>query len=141
MAEALLDDDAWSNLESIGQVDGVQDSPLTLPGKRVEVEGVEMEPEERSMKGWSQVWRKISQEEKDAAADTRGWEAFKSSYPYLAHDWRRGEWREQVETKSVEQLREMEWGRWRDSFVVEEDGMPNKRKVEKWLREGGERGE
>ena len=110
MAEALLDDDAWSNLESIGQVDGVQDSPLTLPGKRVEVEGVEMEPEERSMKGWSQVRRKISQEEKDAAADTRGWEAFKSSYPFLAHYWRRGEWREQVETRSVEQLREMEGG-------------------------------
>ena len=52
-----------------------------LPGKCVEVEGVEMEPEERSMKGWSQVWRKISQEEKKAAAETRGWEEFKSSYP------------------------------------------------------------
>ena len=95
-----------------------------------------MEPEERSMKGWSQVRRKISQEEKDAAADTRGWEAFKSSYPFLAHYWRRGEWREQVETRSVEQLREMEgerridWGggqckrveclareRWRSGYV------------------------
>ena len=59
-----------------------------------------MEPEERSMKGWSQV----SQEEKDAAADTRGWEAFKISYPYLAHYWRRGEWREKVKEWSVEML-------------------------------------
>ena len=45
-------------------MDGICDSPLTLPGKSVEVEGVELEPEERSMKGWSQVRRKVSQEEK-----------------------------------------------------------------------------
>ena len=139
--EALLDDDAWSNLESIGQVDGVQDSPLTLPGKRVEVEGVEMEPEERSMKGWSQVRRKVSQEEKDAAADTRGWEAFKISYPYLAHTWRRGEWREQVEKKSVEQLREMEGEIEKGAWIIPKIGMLRGKEVETWLREGGEEGE
>ena len=41
----------------------------------------------------------------------------------------------------MEQLKEMEWGRRMDSWIVPEDGVPNKRKVEKWLREGGERGE
>ena len=39
-----------------------------------------MEKEERSMKGWCQVRRKISQEEKEAAAMTRGWEEFKSDF-------------------------------------------------------------
>ena len=92
-----------------------------------------MEPEERSMKGWSQVRRKVSQEEKDAAADTRGWEAFKSSYPYLAHYWRRGEWRGKEEEWSVEELKKMERGK--------RLRCQNKSKVEEWLREGGEMGE
>ena len=101
---AALFDEACAQHESLGQVDGICDSPLTQQGKYVEVEGVEMEPEERSMKGWSQVRRKVSQEEKDAAADTRGWEAFKISYPYLAHYWRRGKWRREVKLLSVESL-------------------------------------
>ena len=92
-----------------------------------------MEPEERSMKGWSQVRRKVSQEEKDAAADTRGWEAFKSSYPYLAHYWRRGEWRGAEEQYSVEELREIERGK--------KKCCQNKSEVETWLRGGGEMGE
>ena len=102
---------------------------------------MELEPEERSMKGWSQVRRKVSQEEKDAAADTRGWEAFKISYPYLAHTWRRGEWREQVEKKSVEQLREMEGERKKWAWTVTGNGVPEYKQVAKWLREGGEEGE
>ena len=100
-----------------------------------------MEPEERSMKGWSQVRRKVSQEEKDAAADTRGWEAFKSSYPFMAHTWRRGEWREQVEKKSVEQLREMEGEIEKGAWIVPRIGVPRGKEVETWLREGGEEGE
>ena len=59
-------------VESLSQVDGACDSPLMQPGKCVEVEGVELEEEERSMKGWCQVRNKISQEEKEAAAETRG---------------------------------------------------------------------
>ena len=70
---------------------------------------MELEPEERSMKGWSQVRRKVSQEEKDAAADTRGWEAFKSSYPNLAHYWRQGEaWKRRWEMYSDGELERME---------------------------------
>ena len=127
---------AWSPL---ARLTGYRTPPLTLPGKSVEVEGVEMEPEERSMKGWSQVRRKISQEEKDAAADTRGWEAFKISYPYLAHYWRRGEWREQVEKMSVEQLKDWEGRRKKDS--CSKGGWPSKSEVERWHREDGERWE
>ena len=90
----------------------IQDSPLTLPGKRVEVEGVELEPEERSMKGWCQVRRKNGQGEKAAATETRSWEEFKGKFPYLAHYWRRGEWREVVKEWSMERLEE---GRIEDS--------------------------
>ena len=130
---AALFDEACAQHESLGQVDGICDSPLTQQGKYVEVEGVEMEPEERSMKGWCHVRRKNSQEEKEAAAETRGWEEFKNCYPYMAHYWRRGEWRGKVEEWSVEQLKEMEVGR--------RKRCTNKSKVEEWLREGGEMGE
>ena len=41
------------------------DSPYARPGRRVEVEGVELEEEERSMTGWCQVRRKRGQEEKE----------------------------------------------------------------------------
>ena len=52
-------------------------SPYMRPGQRVEVEGVELEEEEISMKGWCQVRRKNSQEEKEVATMTRGWEELK----------------------------------------------------------------
>ena len=58
------------------------------PGQRVELEGRELEEEERSMKGWCQVRRKTGQEEKGVATVTRGWEEFKNKFPYLAHTWR-----------------------------------------------------
>ena len=69
----------------------------------MEVEEVELEEEERSMKGWCQVRRKNSQEEKEVAAMTRGWEEFKSAFPYLAHTWRYA-WSESEATR--QELRE-----------------------------------
>ena len=110
--EALLNDDAWSNLESIGQVDGIQDSPYVSPGKVCEVEGYELEEEERSMKGWCQVRRKRGQVEKDVAAETRGWEEFykvKDGFPYLAHYWRYERWCEEMKKEwTDEELRKEE---------------------------------
>ena len=64
------------------------DSPYMQQARRVEVEGVELEEEERLMKGWCQVRRKSGQEEKEVATMTRGWEEFKSDFPHLAHTWR-----------------------------------------------------
>ena len=86
--EAALVDEACAEIESLGQVDDIVDSLYVRPGQRVEVEGVELEEEERSMKGWCQVRRKNSQEEKEVATMTRGWEEFKSDFPHLAHTWR-----------------------------------------------------
>ena len=111
------------------------DSPYMRSGQRVEVEGVELEEEERSMKGWCQVRRKSGQEEKAAETETRGWEEFKIKFPYLAHYWRRGEWREVVKEWSVERLERMEAARKVDT----ERRMATKSEVEKWLRECGER--
>ena len=82
---AALFDEACAQHESLGQVDGICDSPLTQQGKCVEVEGEELEEGERSMKGWCQVRRKSGQEEKAAETETRGWEEFKIKFPYLAH--------------------------------------------------------
>ena len=83
--EAALVNEACAEIESLGQVDGIVDFPYVRPGRRVEVEGVELEDEEKSMKWWCQVRRKNSQEEKDVPTMTRGWEEFKSDFPYLAH--------------------------------------------------------
>ena len=72
---------------------------------------MELEEEERSMKGWCQVRRKNSQEEKEVATMTRGWEEFKSAFPYLAHTWRYA-WSESEATR--QELREdMEKRRWK----------------------------
>ena len=76
MAEALILDEACGEVESLSKVDGICDSPYVRPGQVVEVEGLELEERERSMKGWCQVWRKSGQEEKDVAALTRGREEF-----------------------------------------------------------------
>ena len=51
-------------------MDRIVDSPYERPGQRVEVEGVELEEEERSMKRWCQVRRKSGQEEKGVATVT-----------------------------------------------------------------------
>ena len=110
-------------------MDRACDSPYTQPGKCVEVEGVELEKVEGSMKGWCQVRRKRGQEEKVAAAETWGWEEFKSKYPYLAHYWRRTEW--SMERKELERREALR------REAAERGELPKKSEVEKWLREGG----
>ena len=141
--QAALLDDACAEHESLGQVDGICDSPYLRPGQRVEVEGVEMEKEERSMKGWSQVRRKNSQEEKEVAAMTRGWEELKSAFPYLAHTWRYA-WSESEATR--QELRE-DMERRRGKLERQEEnargwcsGGARELEVKKWLREGGKLG-
>ena len=59
LAAALLDE-ACAEHESLGQVDGIVDSPFERPGRSVEVEL--LEKEERSMTGWCLVRRKGGQE-------------------------------------------------------------------------------
>ena len=85
--EALFDE-AWSERESLGQVDGIVDSPLERPGRSVEVEGEMLEEEERSMTGWCLVRRKGGQEEKVVSAVSRGWEEYKKKFPHLVHEQR-----------------------------------------------------
>ena len=92
-----LFDEACSYPESIGQVDGVQDSPLEKLGSRVEVEGEKLEEKEASMMVWSRV-RKRGQVEKNVSAVARGWEEFRSKFPYLGHHWRR-EWSERSDVQ------------------------------------------
>ena len=62
--EPELTDETWE-LGVISQVDGCNPSPYERPGRRVEVEGEEIEPEECDpMKGWVMVGgRKVCQEE------------------------------------------------------------------------------
>ena len=60
---------------------------------------MELEEEERLIKGWCQVRRKSGQEEKDVAAETRGWEEFikvRVGFPHLAYYWRYERWREEM---------------------------------------------
>ena len=147
LREALLDDDAWSNLESIGQVDGVQDSPYVRPGQVCEVEGYELEETERSMKGWCQVRRKRGQEEKDVAAETRGWEEFFKfikSFPYLAHYWRYERWskevkeREWTEEELSEEQKKMRWSKeWKKQYG---SFTAYNKEVKKWVARGGDGG-
>ena len=134
--DALLHDDAWSNSESIGQVDGVQDSPLEKLGKKVEVEGRKLEAEEESMTGWCQVRRKGGQVEKVVSAVSRGWEEYKRKFPHLAHEQRQ-EWSEREVVKmwlagGDESELERREERWKPK-----DGRPYLRQVEWWLRGGG----
>ena len=127
-------DEAWSDT-SIGQVDGVTDTPLERPGSRVEVEGEKLEAEEASMMVWSQV-RKRGQVVKNVSAEARGWEEFQSKFPYLGHSWRRN-WSECRWAK--------EWlvGGDEKGFVKWEEETKKKAsaakhaKVEEWLRGGG----
>ena len=137
--DALLHDDAWST-ESIGQVDGVQDSPLEKLGRKVEVEGRKLEAEEESMTGWCQVRRKGGQVEKVVSAVSRGWEESKERFPHRAHCQRLNwsevkEWRPLkawLEGKEDEQGMELEKG------LVRVADQAQKEKVEKWLRGAGE---
>ena len=104
------------------------DSPLERLGRRVEVEGVELEEEERSMTGWCQVRRKGGQEEKVVSAVSRGWEEYKRTFPHLAHEQRQmraSKWREVTSVKF--------WKRRKERQASE----AQKREVETWLRGGG----
>ena len=132
LSAALLDE-AWSDT-SISQVDGAMDTPLERPGSRVEVEGEKLEVEEASMMVWSRV-RKRGQVEKNVSAVARGWEEFRSKFPYLGHDWRR-KWSEQREVVKwlagggEERLVQLEERKSKTASGIE---------VRKWLRGGGER--
>ena len=58
------------------------------------------------MKEWCQVQRKSCQEEKDVAAETRGWEEFfklRGGFPYLAHYWRYERWSKEMKKKWTEE--------------------------------------
>ena len=145
--EALLLDEACGEVDPpfcFSQVDGANNSPNVSQGKEVEVEGSELKEMERPMKGWSQVRRKNSQEEKEVAAMTRGWEEFKSAFPYLAHTWRYA-WSESEVTRQ-EVRGDME--RRRGKLESKEKEMVSraarqkaeKKKVEEWLQEGGKLG-
>ena len=133
LGQTLLDE-AWSDT-SIGQVDGAMDTPLERPGSRVEVEGEKLEAEEASMKVWSQV-RKRGQVEKNVSAEARGWEEFRSKFPYLGHCWRQG-WSKMREGE--------EWlagGDERELVQMEKEFKRSLKahthvKVEKWLKGGG----
>ena len=135
--DALLYDDAWST-ESIGQVDGVQDSPLEKLGSRVEVEGEKLEVEEASMMVWSRV-RKRGQVEKNVSAVARGWEEFRSKFPYLGHDWRR-KWSERSEVKKwLAGGREVALEQREERYKETRKNTAYEREVREWLRGGGER--
>ena len=109
------------------------DSPYERPGRRMEVEGVELEEEERSMKGWCHVRRRNGQEEKDVATVSRGWEEYKQKFPHMAHFLRQRWSRVEREGKegSVENLVEME------RKMRERASGAQKREVEEWLSGGG----
>ena len=135
------------------------DTPLERPGKIVEVEGEELEEEEASMMGWSQVRRKKGQVETDVVAGSRGreeyqtkkgqvemdvvagsrgWEEYRGKFPHLAFKQRRG-WSELEEVKkwlAGGDVRELVW---RESYYVKYAQEPYKEKVVEWLRGGGER--
>ena len=129
-----LVDEAWSDT-SIGQVDGVTDTPLERPGSRVEVEGEKLEAEEASMKVWSQV-RKRGQVEKNVSAEARGREEFQSKFPYLGHCWRHG-WSKMKEVKEwLAGGDEKEWVEFEEELKKKATADTHK-KVEKWLRGGG----
>ena len=136
------------------------DTPLERPGKIVEVEGEELEEEEASMMGWSQVRRKKGQVETDVVAGSRGreeyqkqkgqvetdvvagsrgWEEYRRKFPHLAYNWRRNRsesklWQEWLAGGEESEMERLEAG-----MVSREDG-PYNEKVEKWMRGGGEVG-
>ena len=155
LGQTLLDE-AWSDT-SIGQVDGIMDTPLKRPGKIVEVEGEKLEEEEASMTGWSQVRRKKGQVETDVVAGSRGreeyqtkkgqvetdvvagsrgWEEYRRKFPHLAYNQRRG-WSEMEEVKRWLAGGDEKEIKWREGCVKRLGGEPKNEKVEKWLRGGG----
>ena len=135
LATALLDE-AWSDT-SISQVDGAMDTPLKRPGGSVEVEGEKLEAEEASMMVWTRV-RKRGQVEKNVSAVARGWEEFRSVFPYLGHHWRRG-WSERWEVREWLRREEGAVKRLEISEKLKQSlaSAAKKCEVEQWLRGGG----
>ena len=141
MVAALQMDEACGEVESLSQVDGICDSPYAHPPRVVELEGVELEVEERSMKGWCQMRIKRGQEEKDVAAETRGWEEFckmRSGFPYLAHYWRYERWREEMKREWTEDELRLEQRRVKGERRKEyKSWVAYGREVVKWVDGGG----
>ena len=134
LSAALLDK-VCSYPESIGQVDGVQDSPPERPGKTVEVEG-RLEEEGVSMTEWCQVRRKKGQVETDVVAGSRGWEEYKNKFPHLAFNLRH-KWSEREEVKKWLAGGGEKKFEWEEGMCKRLGGEPRNEKVEKWLRGGG----
>ena len=127
-------------MESIGQVDGIQDSPYVSPGKVCEVEGYELEEEERSMKGWCQVRRKSGQEEKEVSTETWGREEFYKfceDYPYLAHYWRYERWSKEKE-RTVEEWKQLQMEVKKEGRKEFDSWTAYWKEVQKWRDRGGE---
>ena len=83
---------------------------------------------------WSRV-RKRGQVEKNVSAVARGWEEFRSLFPYLGHDWRRG-WSERQEVKQwleggEEEEKHLEF---REVMSKARASAAKHEQVEKWLR-------
>ena len=80
---------------------------------------------------------KNSQEEKEVAAMTRGWEELKSDFPHLAHTWRYL-W---VESEAKRQELREDMVRRRGKLERQEKSAMTiggkEREVKKWLRAGG----
>ena len=97
--QAVLVDEACADPQSIGQVDGVMDSPLEKQGRSVEVKGRMLKVKERSMTEWCTVRRK-GQGEKVVSAVSRGWEEYKERFPHRAYiqrlDWSKVKEKKQV---------------------------------------------
>ena len=106
------------------------------------MKGVELEEEERSMKGWCQVRRKSGQEVKDVSTETRGWEEFydlRNGFPYLAHYWRYERWSKEVKKKewTEEELRQMQSSVRKERRKEYESWRAYSDEVVKWVHGGG----
>ena len=115
------------------------------------------------MTGWSQVRRKKGQVETDVVAGSRGreeyqtkkgqvemdvvagsrgWEEYRGKFPHLAHEqrrlWSERQWKEKKRTKAwmagADECSEKE----REEMLRLKAMDAQKRKVETWLRGGGE---
>ena len=145
--QAVLVDEACADPQSIGQVDGVMDSPLQQQERSEEVKGRMLKVKEGSMTEWCTVRRK-GQGEKVVSAVSRGWEEYKERFPHRAYVQRLF-WSEVKEEKQMKAWLEAEEGS-EERKKCEEEMMELElllkksasygklEKVEKWLRGGGE---
>ena len=147
--QAVLVDEACADPQSIGQVDGVMDSPLQQQERSEEVKGRMLKVKEGSMTEWCTVRRK-GQGEKVVSAVSRGWEEYKERFPHREFI-QRLEWSKWKEEKTVKAWLEAKKGS-KEREKCEEEmmelelmikknrGCKGLEQVEKWLRGGGEVG-